>query len=167
MFFGLFVIFILWFSYERYKANRDSSYTNESFWEKERRASYVPTANIDSLPYVYLDESVLPVPRPDDPDELVAVLDSIRELKGVKMIDLSEYTNTDLKLKYGTFNFPELSKADTNFAELMEYCEKASDILSGLSRNEDAYKLVDYAARLSGSKKLADKAHTLHNFMTN
>lgn len=165
MFFLLFIIFLAWFTYERHKADRQSSYSNESFWEHENRASHTPTANIDNLNYVYLDSSVVPEARPDDPSELTEVLDTIRSLEGCKMIDLSEYTNTDLKLKYGTFNFTVLAKADADFSSLVESCDKASDILAGLERYEEAYRLENYAADLSGINRLRSKADTLLNFM--
>ncbi|MCR5431482.1 MAG: hypothetical protein K6E95_02880 [Lachnospiraceae bacterium] len=166
MFLGLFLIFLLWFTYERLKADRHSSYTNEDFWERERRASFTPTARIDDLPYAEMDESVIPVSLPDDSDELTAVLEELHSLKGKKLIDLSEMTNTDLKLKYGTSNFTALSQADSDFALLISDCEKASDLLSDVGRTDEAYSLLDYAARLSGYGRLREKADTLHNFKT-
>ena len=82
------------------------------------------------------------------------------------MIDLSEKTNTDLKLEFGTANFTTLAEADTNYALLISDCEKAADLLSDAGRNEEAYTLLDYAARISGYGRLREKANTLHNFMT-
>ena len=37
------------------------------------------------------------------------------------MADLSEYSNTELKEKYGTANFTSLSEADSNFTFLVPY----------------------------------------------
>ncbi len=166
MFLGLFLIFLLWFTYERIKADRQSSYSNEEFWERERRASFTPSARIDNLPYIDLDESVIPDPTPEDSDELTQVLEELRSLKDVRMIDLSEKTNTDLKLEFGAANFTALAEADTNYALLISDCEKAADLLSDAGRNEEAYTLLDYAARTSGYGRLREKANTLHNFMT-
>ncbi len=166
MFLGLFLIFLMWFTYERLKADHKSSYTNEEFWERERRASFSPTARIDNLPYVTLDESVIPDASCDDSEELADVLKELRSLKGKNLIDLSEMTNTDLKIKYGTSNFTALSQADSDFALLVSDCEKAADLLADAGRTAEAYKLLDYSANLSGYGKLRQKADALHNFMT-
>ena len=166
MLLGLFLIFLLWFTYERIKADRKSSYTNEDFWERERRASFTPTAKIDDLPYITLDESVIPASTPDDSEELTNVLNELRSLGGEKLIDLSEMTNTDLKLKYGTANYTALAKSDADFALLISDCEKAADLLSDAGRIKEAYCLLDYSASLSGYGRLREKADTLHNSMT-
>lgn len=166
MFLGLFIIFLLWFTYERVKADRNSTYTNEEFWERERRASFTPTAKIDDLPYITLDENIIPASAPGDSDELTNVLNELRSLKDEKLIDLSEMTNTDLKLKYGTANFTALAKADTDFALLLSDCEKAANLLSDAGRIKEAYCLLDYSASLSGYGRLREKADTLHNSMT-
>jgi len=161
MFLGLFVIFLLWFTYERSKAEHQSSYSNEEFWERERRASFTPTAGIENLPYVTLDESVIPVPSSEDSEELQSVLNELHSLKESRMIDLSDLTNTDLKLKYGTSNFPALSKADADFALLISDCEKAGELLIEADRPDEAYAITDYAARLSGYERLRTKADNL------
>ena len=166
MFLGLFLIFLLWFTYERIKADRHSSYTNEDYWERERRASFSPSAVIDNLPYLSIDESIIPASGPNDSEELTAVLNELRSLKNEKMIDLSDMTNTDLKIKYGTANFTILAKADADFSLFISDCEKAADLLSNAGRTEEAYRLLDYSASLSGYGKLREKADTLHNFMT-
>ncbi|MCR5830487.1 MAG: hypothetical protein K6F93_09110 [Lachnospiraceae bacterium] len=161
MLLGLFVIFLLWFTYERIKADHQSSYSNEGFWEKERRASFTPTVKIDNLPYITLDESVIPTPCDEDSEELRNVLNEIRSLKDSKMIDLSDLTNTDLKLKYGTPNFTVLAKADADFALLVSDCEKAGELLSEAGRSDEAYAITDYAARISGYVRLRSKADEL------
>lgn len=166
MFFGLFLIFLIWFTYERRKADRQSVYSDETFWEHEKRASHTPTANIENLDYITLDTSVIPAPREDDPTELTEALEGILSLKDCRMLDLSAYTNTDLKLKYGTFNFTVLAKADADFSALIEGCDKAGDILAELNRYDEAYRLVKYAADLSGINRLQSKADTLSNFMS-
>jgi hypothetical protein len=161
MFLGLFLIFLLWFTYERIKADRHSSYSNEEFWERERRASFTPSARIDNLPYITLDESVIPSSSPADTDELKSVLEEIRSLKDTQMIDLSEMTNTELKLKYGTANFTALSEADQRFALLITDFEKAGALLAAAGRTDEAYALVRYAADLSGYGRLRAKAEEI------
>ena len=161
MFLGLFLIFLLWFTYERLKADRHSSYSNEEFWERERRASFTPSARIDNLPYLTLDESVIPSASPADTDELKSVLEEIRSLKDTQMIDLSEMTNTELKLKYGTANFTALSEADQRFALLITDFEKAGELLAAAGRTDEAYALVHYAADLSGYGRLRAKAEAI------
>lgn len=161
MFLGLFLIFLLWFTYERIKADRRSSYSNEDFWERERRASFTPSAKIDSLPYITPDETIIPNPAEGDSEELKSVLEEIGSLKDTQMIDLSEMTNTELKLKYGTANFTALSEADRRFALLITDCEKAGKLLAKAGRKEEAYALISYAAELSGYGRLRNEAEAI------
>ncbi|MBO4498190.1 MAG: hypothetical protein IJL07_03845 [Lachnospiraceae bacterium] len=161
MLLGLFLIFLLWFTYERIKADRHSSYSNEEFWERERRASFTPSARTDNLPYIKLDESAIPSVTEGDSEELKSVLEEIRSLKDTQMIDLSEMTNTELKLKYGTANFTALSEADQRFALLITDFEKAGELLAAAGRRDEAYALVSYAAELSGYSRLRRKAEEI------
>ena len=68
----------------------------------------------------------------------------LRTLSKAKIADLSEYTNTDLRLKYGTPNFTMLSTADTNYTRLVQMMPILVSSLREVGMNEEADRLLDF-----------------------
>ncbi|MCR5428929.1 MAG: hypothetical protein K6F16_08060 [Lachnospiraceae bacterium] len=68
----------------------------------------------------------------------------LRSLSKVKIADLSEYTNTDLRLKYGTPNFTMLSTADTNYTRLVQLIPTLVSSLREAGMDEDAERILDF-----------------------
>ena len=68
----------------------------------------------------------------------------LRGLSKKKIADLSEYTNTDLRIKYGSPNFTKLSTADSNYIRLVQVLPILISSLMVLSRTEEARKLLDF-----------------------
>ncbi len=87
---------------------------SESFWEKEARANHTRKQDISGLDYITFSPDTLPL---DAADALgfSSEADTLRRLSGRQLINLSMYTNTDLKAMYGPANLPRLSEADEGF----------------------------------------------------
>ena len=68
----------------------------------------------------------------------------LRTLSKAKIADLSEYTNTDLRLKYGTPNFTMLSTSDTNYTRLVQMMPILVSSLREVGMNEEADRLLDF-----------------------
>ena len=68
----------------------------------------------------------------------------LRSLSKAKIADLSEYTNTDLRLKYGTPNFTMLSTADTNYTRLVQMMPALVSSLREVGMNAEADRLLDF-----------------------
>ena len=62
----------------------------------------------------YVEESELPVFTTEN-ESVLYYIDHIRKIIKSPMLDLSEYSNTDLKLAYGVGNFKVLCEYDENF----------------------------------------------------
>ena len=141
--FCLVILFVVWFTYERKKNAPDYS-KSESFWERERKATYVPKQSMDDLHFIDLPESIIPQADPSSSDELKAVIEDLHRLPGSKICNLSEFSNTDLKLKYGTGNFNDLSVADNNYIRLIQWSGKLLTCLDEEDRIEDARPFIDF-----------------------
>ena len=143
--FGLIMIFVLWLTYELKKRTRLTKQDTEDFWEKERRSGFVPRQNTDDIRFINIDESALPTDclSGSPLDEAVR---GILSLKDVPVADLSEFTNTELKLKYGTANFTKLSEADTHFTSLAQNLGKCISLLYDEGRLAEAEKAALFAA---------------------
>ena len=71
------------------------------------------------------------------------------------MIDLSEYSNTDLKLAYGVGNFKTLSDYDENFSNFLLILTNLARTCAQAGLDADARDCYETALRY-GSRKLTD-----------
>ena len=117
IFFICFIVFIIWFRVKMRKSNSSVSEENEAFWEREKQANFARTRDISTLNYLTVAENELPFStQTASPDEREADLEQqVRETSQRKMLNLSTYSNTDLKEQYGVANLEELSNCDQNF----------------------------------------------------
>lgn len=117
IFFICFIVFIIWFRVKMRKSNSSVSEENEAFWEREKQANFARTRDISTLNYLTVAENELPFStHTASPDEREADLEQqVRETSQRKMLNLSAYSNTDLKEQYGIANLEELSNCDQNF----------------------------------------------------
>lgn len=144
-FFLLIVLFLIWFTYERRKTDKKDKQTTESFWEKERRAGYVPKQSIADVHFISFPDGLIPDPESFSDPELKEKALLFLELSKNEAADLSEYSNTDLKLKYGTGNFQRLSNADRNFTELVPVTGELCELLQKNGFEEEALGLYEAA----------------------
>ena len=119
--FGLVMIFVIWLAYELKKHTREENQTRKDFWERERQSGFIPRKSTNDIHYITITEQFLPEDRGTEDSELFAVCSRILQFKEKPVADLSEYSNTELKEKYGTANFTSLSEADSNFTFLVPY----------------------------------------------
>lgn len=97
-----------------------------AFWEREREADKAPTRDITDLPYINIPIDKFPLDKAENEEELSAVK-KIRELTGNGILNLSDYTNTDLKLMYGPKNLDRLKACDENFLTMEKNLLTLSD----------------------------------------
>lgn len=154
----IFVIFIAWTQYEMKKSSKQNQAVEDAFWAREYEANHAPKQDISGLPLLHFDESILPLPPEgmfSETDDITGYLKELRRLLKEPMIDLSEYTNTDLKLAYGVGNFKTLSDYDENYSSFLLLL---TNLARGYERRE-LYDLAEQTYRVAlecGSIKLQD-----------
>ncbi|MCI8307435.1 MAG: hypothetical protein HFH14_05230 [Lachnospiraceae bacterium] len=116
----------------------------EEFWAREREARFARNVDISNLPLFIPDMECLPfLPSSDDKrrSELEAkVISSGRE----PMLDLHEFTNTDLKIKYGNGNFTTISSYDQNFMYFTRDLFQWGKYLYENNYTDDALTVLEY-----------------------
>lgn len=126
----------------RFKKSHGQSH--EEFLEQESRANSVRKADISALPYVEIPLNELPL------DALSAcgcsaLAEELRALASVKILNLSMYTNTELKLMYGPANLTALSDCDDAYTSLIMLLNKIGASLLEADRPDDAEKFLSFA----------------------
>lgn len=117
--FTVFVIFAL-FTFIFMRRTSTKSITGaESFLEREREANSVRKQPLTDVQFVNVDIASLPVIETDDA-YLLERFDTLKHLSDseTKIANLSSYSNTDLKFKYGVANLTILTEYDQNFTNL-------------------------------------------------
>ena len=114
--------------------------------ERPADISYNARNIIESVEFdVDVDEDEKPELSEEEARERILTLsEELRHLSKAKIADLSEYTNTDLRIKYGSPNFTKLSKADANYTLLVQILPILIQSLMTVNRRSEARKLLDF-----------------------
>lgn len=142
--FSMLIIFVIWLFYEIQKSNRLSKKGTEEFWKKERLANLSRKADISGLDYITIPLVQLPMTDTDDPT-INSYRDTISKLADMKIVNLTGYTNTDLKLKYGASNITSLSEYDNNYLILVSLLNKWGERLHQKGYAEAAINVLEFA----------------------
>lgn len=113
--FASILVFCIWLAYEIRKANKKSDKSLRAFREREAKADATRKQSLDSLQYIVISDEILNLLNENFPEELKETATHLECLKDAKTVNLSNITNTDLKLMYGAANLPLLTEYDQNY----------------------------------------------------
>lgn len=113
-----FILFIIWVNVKTKRGANDNSKWDTAYWEKERASNFARKKDISSLDYIIISEDELPFSDTAEGEEKYRQ-DEVRRVLSCKSLNLSGMSNADIKLAYGTANFPELSMYDQNYILLI------------------------------------------------
>lgn len=138
------IVFLIWLNYEIRKANRTQQQSDETFFEREHKANFVRNVDISNLNYITIPVDVLPFQETDDA-KLNEIQDKILSLSRKKILNLTGYSNTDLKLTYGPGNLFVLSDCDSNFTLLARTLQQWAEYLYEQKEIEKTKVILEYA----------------------
>lgn len=147
-------IFIGWLFYEGRKAQKAEQKATQEFWAREEEANRTRKKDISHLPLLTVTESEIPTAITSE-DTITHCIGQIRNQIKEPMLDLSKYSNTDLKLAYGVGNFKTLSDYDENFNNFLISLSNLARIYTDSGFLEEARDTYLLALRC-GSLKIAD-----------
>lgn len=144
-FLASFIIFILVIRHaiKRQKKTKESS--EQSFWAREREANSVRRKPLDSLKYIEVPLDKLPWDCLSGDVRIAEYQQLLRDLSTQKIVNLTGYTNTDLKLEYGTANITALSEYDQNYTILVRTLQQWADLLLENHYVSEAVVLMEFA----------------------
>lgn len=139
-------------------SKKSSKKAEEDFWNREREANNVRKKPLDDLNYIQIPFETLPFHILTDNKQVQECIEQVHSLRDLRVVNLSEFTNTDLKLKYGTANITVLSEYDQNFTLLVRTLYKWGHLLYEAGYKEDALIPLEFAISIgtdvSGNYKL-------------
>lgn len=117
--FTIFLVFGLFTLIYMKRSSNDFNKSNEEFLAREREANSVRKQPLIDLNYIKPDLSSIPEIETTD-EYILERLNTLKVLSGdeTKIVNLSSFSNTELKIQYGVANLPILTEYDQNFTAL-------------------------------------------------
>ncbi len=137
------LLFCLLYFLSRQKSKREEEDKERKFWERERESNFTRKKSLDNLNYVTIPESILHMTPMTE--EIESFLHDLKDLSTYKIVNLTGFTNTDLKLEYGTANINILSDYDFHYTKLVTILQKLAELLHENSNDTDAIHVLEFA----------------------
>ena len=144
-FIGAFILFTIIISYNLKKQARKKRRDEEDFWARESRANSVRRKSLDGLVYIPVPLEQLPTHLLNDNSTVLECIETLEALSSQKIVNLTGWSNTDLKLEYGTANITALSEYDQNYTLLVRTLQKWADALAAAGHMDEAVILMEFA----------------------
>lgn len=139
------IIFSLVISRAVKRNSRMHQKSEETFWERERRSNSVRRKSLEHLNYIQVPLEHLPVDTMKEDEKIAEYLEILRILAAQPIVNLTGYTNTDLKLEYGTANITLLMEYDQNYTLLARTLQQWADVLYAHGYIGEARRIMEYA----------------------
>ncbi len=144
-FLASFITFSLLVYYNVKKWSGKSRRQESDFWARESAANAVRRKPLDGLPYIKIPLESFPTHLLNDNSEVLECIEVMETLSDQKIVNLTGWTNTDLKLEYGTANITALSEYDQSYTLLVRTLQRWADVLTEAGYREEAAILMKFA----------------------
>ena len=145
LFLASFITLTILISYNVRKQAKKGKNQDADFWSRERRANSVRRKPLDSLNYIKIPLETFPTHLLNEDSAVMDCIEIIESLTSQKTVNLTGWSNTDLKLEYGTANITVLSEYDQNYTLLVRTLQKWADALLEAGYGKEASVLMEYA----------------------
>ena len=129
----------------------------QEFWDREKRANSVRKKSLDGLDYVKIPLDKLPMDALPEDEKVREYKELLTYLSTQPVVNLTGFTNTDLKLEYGTANITPLSQYDQNYTALVRTLQQWAELLLKADLTAEAETVLAYAVSIG-----TDVSHTYY-----
>lgn len=136
-----FIILLAIFQFFLRKNSKKHEELNKDFWKREREANTVRRKDISGLNYITIPDSL---PMSDCNDAVIKALNNFYAFKGIKMLNLTGKSNTDLKTAYGAANLDALSEYDENCTQMLKSIIPLATELNKVGLTDEAAAYLEF-----------------------
>ncbi len=140
-----FIVFIIILAIFNKRTEKKRLKLEEDFWSKERKANSVRKKSLEDLEYISIPFSSFPMNIATDDEIIASCHRDLEALKNEKIVNFTGFSNTDLKLEYGTANITPLSQYDQNYTLLVRTLQTWAKRLHELNYHDEALTILEYA----------------------
>lgn len=144
-FFASFILLCLFVKITIKRNNNQRDDAHEAFLERERLANTIRKKNIDHLDYITIPLDTFPTTILLDNEEVKDIITRVKTLSTKQILNLTGFSNTDLKLEYGVANINTLMDCDQNYTLLARTLQKWADILLKNNYEKEAKVIMEFA----------------------
>ena len=144
-FFASFIAFCLILSLNLKRQKKSAQKKEKDFWEREHQANSVRKKSLDNLNYIRVPLETFPTHLMREDETVMECIGIMESLTSQKIVNLTGYSNTDLKLEYGTANITVLTEYDQNYTLFVRTLQKWADTLITGGYTKEASVLLEYA----------------------
>ena len=144
-FIGAFIVFCIVVSHNIKKQARQKRKNDKDFWAREAEANSVRRKSLDGLTYITIPLERFPTHLLRENTTVMECIETLETLTSRKIVNLTGWTNTDLKLEYGAANITPLSEYDQNYTLLVRTLQKWADELIAAGYKAEAVPLMEFA----------------------
>lgn len=148
VFFLITLIIVFLVTYESRKNARNRKQKLDAFWEKEFKANTTPKQDISTLDFITIP-AIISSPSNFLSEEITDYENKLADLSDKKIVNLTDFTNTELKLKYGAPNFPLLSEYDANYLKLVQVLQRYAASLIKAGDMEKATEVLKFGSSIA------------------
>ena len=130
----------------------------QEFWDREKRANSVRKKSLDGLDYIKIPLEKLPMDALPEDEKAREYKELLTYLSTQPVVNLTGFTNTDLKLEYGTANITPLSQYDQNYTALVRTLQQWAELLLKADLPTEAETVLAYAISIG-----TDVSHTYYD----
>jgi len=139
------IIFCSVLSMNLKRSKKQGKETEQSFWNREHKANSIRRKPLDDLEYITIPMDRFPTGLLLDNPEVKDCIETLEILSRQPIVNFTGYSNTDLKLEYGTANITALTEYDQNYTTLVRILQKWADQLLDNGYSKEAEILMEYA----------------------
>lgn len=140
-----FITFCVFISYNSKRISRKGRREEKAFWAREAQANTVRRKPLDGLPYITIPLERFPTHLLQDNATVLECIEILESLSSQKIVNLTGWSNTDLKLEYGAANLTALSEYDQNYTILARTLQKWAEELIAAGYQEEAVVILEFA----------------------
>ena len=166
-FLTVFIIFLIFLNVKKHSAEKKERESRNRFWEREDIANSTPKKDISSLNYISVPFDEFPMPTSEDDPEIHVLYQKLVDLSTEQILNLTGYSNTDLKITYGYANLQTLIKCDQNFTFLCKLLHQLGERYHQGGSDTKAIQVLEFAVScqsdISGTYLLLAQLYSSRN----
>ena len=166
-FLTVFLIFLIFLNVKKHAAEKKEKESRNLFWEREDLANSTPKKDISSLNYILIPLNELPTPTSEDSADIHTLYQKLADMSSEQILNLTGYSNTDLKITYGYANLQALMKFDQNFTFLCKLLHQLGELYHQNESDTKAIQFLEFAVScqsdISGTYLLLAQLYTSRN----
>ncbi len=146
--FASLIVFCLWLKFFLERNSKQADSHSENFWQREATANSTRRKSLDNLEYITIPDefrSFRNLPSLSVNTRFEEALYTLTQLSTQKIVNLTGFTNTDLKLQYGAPNINLLMEFDQNYTLLARTLQILAEELFKAGHFEISKQVLEFA----------------------